>query len=78
MKCRAVHALQYAALKYSIVSRATLPIPESEVFAHDHAGVEGLHAEIDGAVDVPQVGELDPGVWGQSDLRIVGFFGLRV
>ena len=35
-------------------------IPEAQIFAHLNAGVEGLDAEVHRAVDVPQVGQLDP------------------
>ena len=35
-------------------------IPEPKVFAHLNAGVEGLDAEVHGAVHVAQVRQLDP------------------
>ena len=35
-------------------------IPEAQIFAHLNAGVEGLDAEVHRAVDVSQVGQLDP------------------
>ena len=35
-------------------------VPEAQIFAHLNAGVEGLDAEVHRAVDVPQVGQLDP------------------
>ena len=34
--------------------------PEAKIFAHLNAGVEGFDAEVDRAVDVTQVGKLDP------------------
>ena len=35
-------------------------IPEAQIFAHLNAGIEGLDAEVHRAVDVSQVGQLDP------------------
>ena len=35
-------------------------LPEAKIFAHLYAGVEGFDAEVNGAVDVSQVGQLDP------------------
>ena len=36
-------------------------LPEAKIFAHLNAGVEGFDAEVNSAVDVTQVGKLDPG-----------------
>ena len=35
-------------------------LPEAKIFAHLYAGVEGFDAEVNGAVHVSQVGQLDP------------------
>ena len=35
-------------------------LPEAKIFAHLYAGVEGFDAEVNGAVNVSQVGQLDP------------------
>lgn len=35
-------------------------LPEAKIFAHLYAGVEGFDAEVNGAVNVSQVWQLDP------------------
>ena len=35
-------------------------LPEAKIFAHLYTGVEGFDAEVNGAVNVSQVWQLDP------------------